>query len=63
VVFDSTYQRCIEFLRVSKGYRLKNGITKNSPARERRRSRLKRIRLSRALGQTVLDVWPEPTLA
>jgi hypothetical protein len=33
------------------------------PAREKRRSRLKRVRLSRALGPTVLDVGPELTLA
>ncbi len=33
------------------------------PARERRRSRLKHVRLSRVLGPTVLDVGPQLTLA
>jgi hypothetical protein len=33
------------------------------PTRERRRSRLKRVRLRRVLGKTVLDVGSQLTLA
>ena len=36
---------------------------RDEPARERRRSRLKRVQLSRVLGLTVIDVGPELTLA